>query len=140
MFSASGTTATAGTGSASRAAAITAAATAAPPAMSDRIQEISAGSRFRFSPPESKVIPLPANAHCRPPGPAWVTSTRRGEFRLPWPTPTTPPNPSRASSPAVQIRAAAPCSTARAAIVSASISGVATPAGVCTRSRTQPAI
>jgi hypothetical protein len=66
MFSASGTTATAGTGSASRAAAITAAA-AAPPAMSDRIQEISPGSRLRFSPPESNVIRLPANAHGRPP-------------------------------------------------------------------------
>ena len=90
-FSASDAYAVTLTRSPSSAIALTAAITAAAPAMSHFIvYMLSPGLRFR--PPESKVMPLPTRARwCLAPRGAYASRTSRGGREEPPPTARMPP-------------------------------------------------
>ena len=138
-FSASGSTACTARTEPSRAAAHTAATTAAAAAISDFIQAISSGSRFRLIPPASKVIPFPArpstgagSVACAP----VHRCTTHGGCALPRPTPSVPPKPAATSLSPDQISHFTPAADARSAIRSANTAGVRSDGGVSTIRRT----
>src|SRR6266508_6232239 len=115
-----------------------AARTAAAPPMSAFIHSMPLASLIE-SPPESNVMPLPVSAMGGSAflPPAYVISMSRGGFSLPCPTPRTPPNPPFSRSDLLQIFTSRPVSLAILVASLARKSGVASPAGVFTRSRAQ---
>ncbi len=135
MFSAEGIAAITFSFGFSRAMARIAASMVAAPAMSDFIHSIPFASLID-SPPESNVIPLPLRAIGAPvPPPEYRSSISLGWFSLPRPTPRIPPKPPRWSSVRVSTLTWRPTSRAIFRASCARKSGVASSAGVLTRSR-----